>query len=171
MNQKAGIICSCKINNTEYFLCVMNKNTSKWGFPKGLLDENESVIDCAMREFEKETGIFINLTGKENMVNLSNNNTQYFLYNFDTLKEPKKFDSGEIIKTKWLSVMKLLGTDFRIMNSDLKYFVQNNLNKYCDSEFSIVVKKQKPRRGSTLCQNFINGFCKYGKKCNFYHVK
>ena len=171
MNQKAGIICICKINNIEHFLCVMNKYTSKWGFPKGNLENNESVIDCAAREFQEETGILLSLTGNENTITLNNKNTQYFTYNSDIFIEPKNFDSQEISQIKWFSVINLLGSDYRILNPDLKYYVQNNLTNYQDKDFKIVVKKQKPKRRLALCQNFINnGFCKFAEKCKFYHL-
>tara|TARA_Y100000389_G_C17460604_1_gene521371 strand:+ start:2434 stop:2952 length:519 start_codon:yes stop_codon:yes gene_type:complete len=172
MNQKAGIICSCKINNIEYFLCVMNKYTSKWGFPKGNLENDESIIDCAIREFREETGILLNLSGNENPIKLNNQNTQYYTFNSDVLIEPKSFDSQEISQIKWFSVINLLGSDHRILNSDLKYYVKNNLTNYLDKDFKVVVKKQKPKRRSTVCQNFINeGNCRFGENCKFYHFK
>ena len=34
--------------------------TLEWGFPKGRRIKNESTLDCALREFEEETGININ---------------------------------------------------------------------------------------------------------------
>ncbi len=34
-----------------------NKDEGVWSIPKGELNENESVIDAAQREFEEETGI------------------------------------------------------------------------------------------------------------------
>ena len=105
----------------------MNKYTSKWGFPKGNLENNESLFDCATRELQEETGILISLTGHEIPIILNNQNTEYFTYKSDVLIEPKCFDSKEISKIKWFSVINLLGTDHRILNSDLKHFVKNNL--------------------------------------------
>lgn len=30
-----------------------------WGFPKGLREENESILDCALRELLEETGVYV----------------------------------------------------------------------------------------------------------------
>ena len=54
MIKKCGIILY-DIQNKKYFL-VKGKKSNKWGFPKGHMEEGESEIDTARREFYEETG-------------------------------------------------------------------------------------------------------------------
>jgi 8-oxo-dGTP pyrophosphatase MutT (NUDIX family) len=62
--QKEYIISQDKFNNirSKYKLIELVNfeglyKTPEWGFPKGRKDKNEKNIDCAIREFEEETGI------------------------------------------------------------------------------------------------------------------
>jgi len=56
---KDGVV----VNNQEYNLSSLLNNTTtswiepEWGFPKGRRNYNEKDINCAVREFEEETGI------------------------------------------------------------------------------------------------------------------
>ena len=61
-----------KTNHDIYDLVDITKLylSPEWGFPKGRKDKNEKKIDCAMREFEEETGI-----SKDNYIILDKINT------------------------------------------------------------------------------------------------
>jgi 8-oxo-dGTP pyrophosphatase MutT (NUDIX family) len=48
--KKAGVIL---VNNQKILLV---KGIVKWSFPKGTLEQSESCINCAKREFQEETG-------------------------------------------------------------------------------------------------------------------
>jgi predicted NUDIX family NTP pyrophosphohydrolase len=65
MNKKSAGILAFRKNakGTEIFLMHpggpfwKNKDAGAWSIPKGEIDETESEIDAAKREFEEETGI------------------------------------------------------------------------------------------------------------------
>lgn len=42
------------------FLLLRHSTNRHWSFPKGLIDDNESFIQTALRELEEETGIAFN---------------------------------------------------------------------------------------------------------------
>ena len=65
--------------------------------------------------------------------------------------------------------MNLLGTDPNLLNSDLNFFITNNLKQ--NDGFEVYVKKKRLKRSKKLCKNYINGYCTFGNKCNFYHLK
>jgi predicted NUDIX family NTP pyrophosphohydrolase len=53
---KAGIIITWKKNDDIYLLLTQAYN-NKWGIPKGQLESDETIIDCALREVKEETTI------------------------------------------------------------------------------------------------------------------
>ena len=57
--QKAGIIYFNKKYNK---MVVIQSRGNLWGIPKGTCNENESLEECAVREFFEETGIKIKKT-------------------------------------------------------------------------------------------------------------
>jgi|688.fasta_scaffold293001_2 8-oxo-dGTP pyrophosphatase MutT (NUDIX family) len=80
---KAGVILFSP--NKKYVLLVKSKSDgikkSKWGFPKGNIEPNEKINDCAMRELKEETGLLINI---DNNITLHNytyqGRTLYYCY-------------------------------------------------------------------------------------------
>jgi predicted NUDIX family NTP pyrophosphohydrolase len=60
----AGLLMFC-IENSEIKVFLVhpggpfftNKDEGWWGIPKGLVNEGEELFNCAVREFEEETGI------------------------------------------------------------------------------------------------------------------
>lgn len=168
--KKSGVICECKIENFTYYLCVQSKDSGRWSFPKGHLENDETIYECAIRELQEETGLCINLLGIEEPISLLTNNTVYFHKEFSSLLDIFTQDKTEIKNIKWLSVMNLLGMDEKILNSDLNYFIDKNFRgKFSKDEFTIVVKKSKPKKIKVLCKYFVDGKCKQGKKCIFSH--
>lgn len=55
-----------------------NNVTGKWGVPKGHKEENETLEECAMREFYEETGIKLNVNPDDSKIRV--NNTYYYPY-------------------------------------------------------------------------------------------
>lgn len=51
-----GVILYKKVNGVNEYVLVM-ESTGSYSFPKGQLNENESVLDCALRETLEETGV------------------------------------------------------------------------------------------------------------------
>lgn len=114
--------------NKEYILKLLSRktltksrdrSTPEWLFPKGrLASPSESGFDCAIREFEEETGIKnIFLYGKlssdevliESFVgpNLKTYETHYWIFRFDKEIPPPLINDlnvpGEIGERKWIS--------------------------------------------------------------------
>ena len=60
------VIAGCLIVRNGKVLMVQEakeKCYGKWNFPAGHVDENESIIDAAIREVYEETGCKVKLTG------------------------------------------------------------------------------------------------------------
>lgn len=61
MNNSAGILCfRKKTDDIEFFVCspggIYWKNRTQWSFPKGHVENGETDLDAAFREFFEETG-------------------------------------------------------------------------------------------------------------------
>ena len=57
---KAGGIVLKEENNQKYIALHYRNNYKDWGFPKGHLEEGETLEECALRELEEETGLKAN---------------------------------------------------------------------------------------------------------------
>jgi 8-oxo-dGTP pyrophosphatase MutT (NUDIX family) len=118
---------------------------TEWEFPKGRRNLNESDIDCALREFEEETGINKNevnliqnlLTFEESFIG-SNNKPYKHKYFIGTLKNDinyynlNSFQITEVSKLEWKSLDECLQS-IRPYNYEKKKvisIVDNVLDKY-----------------------------------------
>jgi 8-oxo-dGTP pyrophosphatase MutT (NUDIX family) len=81
---KAGVILFSP--NKKYVLLVKTKSNGirkcKWGFPKGSIELNENISECAMRELKEETGLIIDIDNKiiDNIYIRSRSKTYYYCY-------------------------------------------------------------------------------------------
>ena len=130
---KGGCILLSK-DKTKVALVVRKEN--EYSFPKGHVEKNEKIIDCALRETEEETGrIPILITKKYTKYNYKNyegNIVVYMYYAIDggiTNKTIEEFDKE---KTIWIDIDKV----YDILSYDnLKEFwikalkVIDNINK------------------------------------------
>jgi ADP-ribose pyrophosphatase YjhB (NUDIX family) len=89
-------------------------NTPEWGFPKGRRNYQESDLNCALREFEEETGYARrNINVIQNMVpieeiftgsNMKSYKHRYFLAYLNNNEAPtNEFQESEVGKIEWLS--------------------------------------------------------------------
>jgi 8-oxo-dGTP pyrophosphatase MutT (NUDIX family) len=93
----------------------MNWDEPEWGFPKGRRNYKEKDLDCALREFEEETGIqkssltiIKNLNPFEEIFtgsNLKSYKHKYFLCNISCEKSLNEtnFQKSEVGNMKWCS--------------------------------------------------------------------
>ena len=137
------------IDNINYTLDdIVKLSTTDWGeteweFPKGRRNQREKDLECALREFEEETGISRNkLTIIENLIPFeemfigSNHKAykhKYFLALFNTihdndiLDELDNFQVTEVSKLEWKTLDKCLES-IRPYNLEKKTIIQN-INK------------------------------------------
>ena len=99
---------------TSYSTTYLNE--PEWGFPKGRRNMNEREIDCALREFEEETGInkhniklIENIIPYEEIFIASNYKTykhKYFIAEVDDDIEYNldNYQKAEVSKIKWFSL-------------------------------------------------------------------
>jgi 8-oxo-dGTP pyrophosphatase MutT (NUDIX family) len=114
---------------------------AKWGFPKGSVEKNESMNQCASREFFEETGLYITIP-KENSRNLYKGSCEcrvyYYLYVMTpTMEEQYKrirdvyggnYATREISSIQFISVEELqkmtdLNSDSRRIIRDLPKYI------------------------------------------------
>ena len=87
----------------------------KWNMPAGKLDDNESIIEAAIRETKEETNIDVDIKGliaiQETVSSLGQLLILYFLGEY--VSGEVKFDNVEISDVKWM-------TEDEIKNIDKK---------------------------------------------------
>jgi 8-oxo-dGTP pyrophosphatase MutT (NUDIX family) len=99
----AGGILLREEKNLVFILCVKQKETGKWGPPKGGKYISETFEQCAQREIMEETSIHIDIDLFSNKISIMNNN--YYIVNITNF--PRKFnfakiDYKEIEDIKWI---------------------------------------------------------------------
>lgn len=121
---KAGVI----IFNTAKTRVLVIKNAynpalSKWGLPKGHLEDGETRLNCAQRELLEETGIKINI--EECDPNIKINNTIYYIYSVNEDNyNPSPIDTNEINAAEFKDI--LVVKNLKI-NRELNVVVTNKL--------------------------------------------
>jgi len=147
--------CKKKFENIKEGLLINDKlvtlkdivNTSKskwieteWEFPKGRRNQKEKDLDCALREFEEETGISkTNIKIIENVLPfeemfIGSNHKSYkhkyflaFMENIDSDFNLNNFQKSEVSKLEWKTIDKCLES-IRPYNLEKKELIQN-INK------------------------------------------
>jgi len=119
---KAYGICLYKYNDKdsiEVLLCKSAKSTQRWGFLKGVANLNEEPKDTAMREFEEESSIKIDMKYLENLFMQQNElkNIGIYLVNYNNIPDINKFFDNEFLYESNLSSE----------NTEVKFFDIGNL--------------------------------------------
>ena len=104
---------------------------AEWGFPKGRRNHNEKDIDCALREFEEETGykrnsIIENLQPFEEIFmgsNFKSYKHKYYLMKIDS-DIRQSFDKNEVSKIEWKTYEECLAS-IRSYNLEKKRVIQD----------------------------------------------
>lgn len=103
------VIAGCVIQDNNKILMVQQgQGVAKglWNFPLGMLENNEKILDAAIREVEEETGYKISiygLLGIYNFISINNEHAIFFCYVGQVTAGILKYDNNEIINVKWLS--------------------------------------------------------------------
>ncbi len=118
-------------------------NEPEWGFPKGRRDFQEKDLDCALREFEEETGysrnhikIIENIIPYEEIFFGSNyksyKHKYYLAYMDDTIDILDKYQISEVSKLEWKSYNECTSC-IRPYNKEkinILYNINNVINNY-----------------------------------------
>ena len=108
----AGAICYTHINGEIKFLILQHKNGNHFSFPKGHLEEGETLKECAIREVYEETNIKIEIINDNFKVNsylLDNGNyKEVYYYLAKALSKDIKIDEKEVLYANWYSKSKAL---------------------------------------------------------------
>ena len=140
---KEGVLIGDKIFNTKNIV-EMSKTVwgeTEWEFPKGRRNQNESDIDCALREFEEETGIqkrwlsvIENVLPFEEMFIGSNHKSYKHKYFLAIMENPtvannelNSFQKTEVSKLEWKTIDQCLES-IRPYNLEKKEIIKN-INK------------------------------------------
>jgi len=115
----------------------------EWGFPKGRRNNNEKEIDCALREFEEETGInkhsiklIENIIPYEEIFIASNYKTykhKYFIAEVDDKLDYnlENYQKAEVSKIKWFPLPDALNIIRPYNNEKIEMLINiNNCLKY-----------------------------------------
>lgn len=135
--------------NNEYNLETIINNCSstwedpEWGFPKGRRNYQEKDLNCALREFEEETGyVRGNIQLIQNIIpyeeiftgsNLKSYKHKYFVGCIDSSINPtNKFQETEVSDVKWLSYDECLQyiRPYNLEKNDILCKLSNILHQY-----------------------------------------
>lgn len=119
-------------------------NEPEWGFPKGRRNFNESDLDCALREFNEETGIDIksiklidNLFPFEEIFTGSNYKSykhRYFITYIDNKNNINmdNFENTEVSKMEWKTYENCMSSirSYNLEKQDMLTKINNTLSKY-----------------------------------------
>ena len=107
----------------------------KWNMPAGKLEDNESIIEAAIRETKEETNIDIDIKGiiaiQENVSSIGQLLILYFLGEY--IDGEIKFDNKEISNVQWMTEEEIRNLDKRqirggeTIDSILDYVNKNDI--------------------------------------------
>lgn len=130
----------------------IGQKENSWCFPKGRINNSETEVECALREFEEETGISSNIISVNTNISFeevyigSNNllyKTIYYIayipyipikiYKYYPLNIRKKFISPEFYDIEWLdyqnAIEKLSGSKKNVLEKINKYILKRSFKK------------------------------------------
>ncbi len=137
---KNGLVIDNKEINLEYIvkICTTSWNETEWEFPKGRRNFKEKDLECALREFQEETGISSkNINVIDNIVpfeelfigsNLKPYKHKYYVAHMNnTNSDNFSFQKSEVSKMEWKTIEDCLQS-IRPYNLEKKNIIIN-INK------------------------------------------
>jgi len=114
------------ISVSNKVLIVKGRKSGKWSFPKGHAEQEETELDCALRETREETGLQVS-THFQKIIHLATG--VYFLYLCQTETQCTPTDTDEIIEIAWIPIHKLRKMN---VNVDVNTFLRSYGKKYIE---------------------------------------
>ena len=109
--EKAGVALISKIKGKWYGLCVYQKSSKRWSFPKGSrMSSCETWQSCAKREMAEETGLYIHIHQMNDMNRIVfSSKTAYYVFKptycqMKLLTNRKVLDTNEIGDIRWMEL-------------------------------------------------------------------
>lgn len=107
----------------------------KWNLPAGHLDQNESIMQGAIREIKEETGCDVELTGVASIANriLENDIMVTIVFSTKLVNETIKIDPTEILDVKWWNIEDILNNmdnelrDLNFIKQPIKNIIENKI--------------------------------------------
>ena len=103
-----NVIVTVCIKEKDKFLIIQEgipKAYGLWNLPGGHLDDNESIIDGAIREAKEETGLDVELIGILSIQrSLVNENIVRIVFNAKKRSGNITYDKNEILDCKWITI-------------------------------------------------------------------
>ena len=127
MNKKI-IVGVCIKNESNEILMVQEAREDVKGLyniPAGKLDDNESILEAAIREAKEETGFDVKLDSILCIQYLEEKSALKIIFNASIVSGTITFDKNEIMDVKWIPII------------DLENMTENELRSY-DSNISII---------------------------------
>lgn len=125
--KKAGVL----IYNGDKVLLVQSRGNF-WGFPKGTMEIDEKVKECALRELKEETGIQLT---KEDLIDCIciHNKALYYIYelNEEIGSVQKDIPDNDVNGITWIKLtclQDMFKTNKMKFNYHCKYLLQHQFN-------------------------------------------
>ncbi len=141
---KAYGLCVYSINedNIKILLCKSTRSTEKWGFLKGVVDENETKKQTAQREFFEESSIKVDIDNFEQYFEQKNKEKDIGIYlvNANNIRKLQSFFVNDILISKYLSWE----------NQKVQFFNINNLPIIKKKQSKLILKVMDFLRNKNL---------------------
>lgn len=132
------VIVGCVVEDKDKFLMVQEgseKRYGLWNYPGGHLEEDENIIEGAIRETFEETGYHVEISGVLPMQELFYNNEKFILIKFvgKVISFDENHELDGILQTQWMSseeIFNLEEKQFRGYEANrcfLKNYLDNNI--------------------------------------------
>ena len=105
----------------------------KWGMPAGKLEDNETILECAIRETKEETNINIGVKGLIRIDQSTSSIGQLIILYFlgEYISGDIKFDGKEISDVKWMSEKEILSIKDNIRGKETIEEILSLAKKKC----------------------------------------
>jgi len=118
-------VCPYKIEGRKIFL-LLNKTSSvsDWNFFKGKLEQDETIVETALREFYEEAGVMLQERDLESYFACKNPKKDIGVFLYSYQNEKFEFDKREIYLADWVELysIQVSKNQRKILNDIILYF-------------------------------------------------